>query len=145
MTHPNLELIERFFAAYGSRDMVALREVLADDATWTFPGRHALSGTHRGVEAIVAFFDAMGQVMGSAATHVERLVLGMNEGYVVECQHIRTNRADGPNLDQPLCVLWRFAGGKIAAGQHLAADQDALDAFYAAPDDESPGSRNDAR
>lgn len=132
MAHPNLELIDRFFAAYGERDLMALRDVLAEDATWTFPGHHPLSGTKDGIDAIVAFFDAVGTVMGNSHPQVEKLVVGVNEQYVVECQHIRTNRADGPNLDQQLCVLWSFAEGKIVSGQHLAADQDALDAFYTA-------------
>src|SRR2546423_736313 len=130
MTHPNLGLIDRFFAAYGKRDLAELQDILAEDATWTFPGHHSLSGTKRGIDAIVAFFDAMGTVMGRSNPHVERLVLGVNEQYVVECQYIRTSRTDGQNLDQQLCVLWSFADGKIMSGRHLAADQDALDAFF---------------
>ena len=106
--------------------------MLAEDATWTFPGHHPLSGTKDGIDAIIAFFDAIGSVMGRSKPTVEKLVLGVNEQYVVECQHIRTNRADGPNLNQQLCVLWSFAEGKIVSGQHLAADQEALDAFYTA-------------
>ena len=132
MAHPNLNLIDRFFAAYGERDLAALRDVLAEHATWTFPGHHPLSGTKVGIDAIIAFFDAVGTIMGRSNPHVEKLVMGVNEQYVVECQHIRTNRPDGPNLDQQLCVLWSFADGKIVSGQHLAAEQDALDAFYAA-------------
>jgi len=31
-----------------------------------------------------------------------------------------------------LCVLWSFENGKIVAGRHLAADQDAIDAFFTA-------------
>ena len=130
MTHPNLDLIDQFFSAYGKRDLAGLRDVLADDATWTFPGHHPLSGTKVGVDAIVAFFDAVGAVMGSSHPDVERLVLGVSDEYVVECQHIRTNRASGPNLDQHMCVLWGFEGGKIVSGRHLVGDQDALDAFY---------------
>jgi uncharacterized protein len=130
MTHANLDLIDRFFAAYGSRDLTALRDVLAEDATWTFPGHHPLSGTKVGIDAIVTFFDAVGTIMGRSQPTVDKLVLGVNEQYVVECQHIRTNRTDGPNLDQQLCVLWSFAEGKIVSGQHLAADRDAFDAFY---------------
>jgi len=132
MPHPNLDLIDRFFAAYGERDLAALRNVLSEDATWTFPGHHLLSGTKVGIDAIVAFFDAVGTIMGRSNPQVEKLVMGVNEQYVIECQHIRTNRTDGPNLDQQLCVLWSFAEGKIVSGQHLAADQDALDAFYTA-------------
>lgn len=130
MTHPNLELINRFFAAYSNHDQAALRAVLSEDAIWTFPGHHPLSGSKVGINAIIAFFDAVGTVMGSSNPQVEKLVMGVNEQYVVECQHIRTNRTDGPNLDQQLCVLWHFADGKIVSGQHLAADPDGLDAFY---------------
>ena len=48
MTHTNLELIDQFFAAYGKHDREGLRQVLADNATWTFPGDHRLSGTLTG-------------------------------------------------------------------------------------------------
>jgi ketosteroid isomerase-like protein len=130
MAHPNLDLIDQFFAAYGNHDISGLRAVLADDATWVFPGHHPLSGTKVGIDEIVAFFDAVGSVMASANANVEKLITGVNDAYVVECQHIRTNRADGPNLDHQLCVLWSFANGKIASGRHLVADQDALDAFF---------------
>jgi ketosteroid isomerase-like protein len=132
MSHPNLELIDRFFAAYSQRDHAGLREVLADGATWVFPGQHPLSGTHAGADAIVSFFDAMGRSMGSAGASVERLVQGVGERYLAECQHIRTSQPGGPNLDQPLCVLWQFENGKIVSGQHLAADQAQLDAFFSA-------------
>src|SRR6185436_7503426 len=76
MTHANIELLDRFFAAYGSRDLVSLRGVLAEQATWTFPGHHPLSGTRVGVDAIVAFFDAMGAVMAGSNVNVEKLVMG---------------------------------------------------------------------
>ncbi|HJZ45774.1 MAG TPA: nuclear transport factor 2 family protein [Roseiflexaceae bacterium] len=132
MTHPNLDLIDQFFAAYGKRDLAHLREVLAENATWTFPGHHPLSGTKVGVDQIVAFFDAIGGAIGSSNASVEKLVTGVNDQYIVECQRIRTGRADGPNLDQELCVLWRFEHGKIVSGRHLAADQDGLDAFFTA-------------
>ena len=35
--HPNLNLIDQFFAAYGKRDLAGLQGILAEDATWTFP------------------------------------------------------------------------------------------------------------
>ena len=54
MPHPNFDLIDKFFAAYGNHDLAALRQVLADDAAWVFPGRNRFSGTHRGAEAIMA-------------------------------------------------------------------------------------------
>ena len=130
MTHPNLELISQFFAAYGQRDMDGVRRVLAEDVRWTFPGRHPLSGTKIGVVEVVAFFDAMGGVMGSAQVTVETLVSGVSDGYVVEAQHMQTHRAAEPNLEQHWCVLWTFADGRIKEGRHLASDQAAVDDFF---------------
>ena len=34
--------------------MAGVRLVLAEDATWTFPGRNRFSGTDRGVEGVTA-------------------------------------------------------------------------------------------
>jgi len=50
--------------------------VLAENATWTFPGHHPLSGTKVGIDEIVAFFDTMGGIMGSSNVNVEKLVIG---------------------------------------------------------------------
>jgi ketosteroid isomerase-like protein len=130
MGHPNLDLIDRFFAAYGARDMAALRDVVTESITWHFPGRNPLSGTRTGLDQVVAFFDAMGGVMGGSKITVERLISAVNDTYVVEVQHMTTHRDDGHNLDHEWCVLWRFENGRIAAGKHLAADQYAADMFF---------------
>jgi hypothetical protein len=45
--------------------------------------------------------------------------VGANDKYVVECQHIWTNRDDGHNLDHLVCVLWKFENGKIVLWQFL--------------------------
>ena len=130
MQHPNFEIIDRFFDAYGRRDRQALAQVLAGDVTWTFPGRNPFSGVKRGPDAVVAFFDAMGGVMSRSGIQAETLIRSANDNYVVEAQHIVTHRADGVNLDHYWCVLWTFRDGQIIAGRHLAADQYAVDEFF---------------
>lgn len=84
MAHPNRALIDRCFAAYGERGLTALRDLPAEDATWTLSGHHPLCGTKESIDAIVAFFDAIGSVMGRSKPMVEKLVLGGNEQCVVE-------------------------------------------------------------
>ena len=104
--------------------------MLAENVRWIFPGRHPLSGTKAGVDEVIAFFDSMGRIMGKSNVKVEKLVTGANDGYVVEGQHIWTEREDGINLDHQWCVLWKFEDGKITEGRHLAADQRAVDSFF---------------
>jgi uncharacterized protein len=130
MTHPNQEIINRFFDAYGRRDRAALQQVLSDEVCWVFPGRNRFSGTHAGIDAVVSFFDAMGGVMGTSNIQFEQLVVSANDNYVSEVQHIQTRRDDGNSLDHHWCVLWKFADSKIAEGRHLASDQYAVDEFF---------------
>ena len=129
MKHPNLTLINRFFEAYGKRDLEGIRAVMDNQVQWIFPGHHPLSGTKNGVEELVAFFDSMGTIMGASNMLVENLVTGVNDEFVIECQHIVTRRDDGNNLDHHWSVLWSFKNGKIFAGRHLAGDQHAADTF----------------
>lgn len=130
MTSENEKLIEKFFQAYGQRDLNAIRHVMDEKVRWTFPGTHPLSGVKTGVEEVVTFFDRMGAIMGNSKVKNISLIVGANEEYVIECQHISTRREDGMDLRQQMCVLWSFEGGKIVEGRHFAADEQALNGFF---------------
>jgi len=132
MDHPNQQIINAFFDAYGKRDWDAIRRVMTEDAMWIARGNHPLSGVKRGLQAVIAFFDAMGTVMGSSNVKVDKLVVGANDQYVVESERVWTNRTDGINLDHQVCVLWRFKGGKIVEGVHFFADPQGADRFFTA-------------
>jgi len=110
--------------------MAALRQVALEDMKWIFPGRNPLSGTKSGIGEVIAFFDTMGGIIGSSNPRVEKLVTGVNDDYVVECQHIVTNRKDGKNLDHHWCVLWTIRDGNIVEGRHFAGDQHKADVFF---------------
>ncbi len=130
MTHPNLTLIDRFFEAYSRRDMDGLHRVLAPDARWIALGQHPLAGVKTGFDQVIGFFDAMGAVMGKSNPRVEKLIVSANDDYVIECQHVWTNRSDGHNLDHLVCVLWTFRNGQIVEGRHFFSDPQAADKFF---------------
>ncbi len=130
MMNANLDRINKFFEAYGKRDIESLKEVISEDIHWTFPGNNKLSGTKTGISEVMEFFDSMGSIMGSSNTQVEKLVLGISEDYVSECQYIHTQREDNINLNQNMCVLWKFREGKIIEGQHLVSDQKEADYYF---------------
>ncbi len=130
MTNSNLDLINKFFEAYGKRDMEALRLVLDEDAKWISLGQHPFSGVKDGFDEVIAFFDTMGAIMGGSNVRVEKLIVSENDQYVIECQHVWTNREDGHNLDHMVCVLWTFKESKIVEGRHFFADPKAGDDFF---------------
>ena len=125
MTTESQQIIDRYFKAYAAHDLDAVREVLAEDVTWHFPGHHALSGTKRGVEEVVAFFDEMGQLQ----LRPDKYVIGANDGYVLEAQRVFSIDDEFP-FETETCVLWKFADGKITSGTHFFADQDKADGFF---------------
>ncbi len=130
MTHSNLDIINKFFEAYIKREFNAVKQVMADNVRWIFLGQHPLSGVRNGIDEVIAFFDTMGTIMGKSNVKADKLVIGTNDDYVVESQHIWTGRDDGNNLDHQVCVLWRFSNGKIVEGTHFFADPQAVDRFF---------------
>jgi ketosteroid isomerase-like protein len=130
MTHPNQSLIDRFFAAYAKRDVDAIRQVMSEDVEWIALGEQPLAGVKKGLAEVITSFDQTGAVMGKSNPHVDRVVVGANNDYLIECQHVQTHRGDGHDLDQMVCVLWTFANGKIVQGTHFYSDPQAADAFF---------------
>ncbi|MFT3703250.1 MAG: nuclear transport factor 2 family protein [Agriterribacter sp.] len=130
MSYTNIELINAFFSAYAKRDIEAVNQVMDENAVWFFPGHHAFSGKKQGIKAIIAFFDTMGSIMGPSDVRVEKFFMEQNNNYVLEYQHIQTNRKDNNNLSHYWCVAWQFKNGKIVEGRHLAGDQHEVDRFF---------------
>ncbi|MBX4258796.1 hypothetical protein KTC96_14485 [Clostridium estertheticum] len=83
-----------------------------------------------GIKEVVEFFDKMGGIMGSSNVQVEKLVMGVNDVHVLECQHIRTNREDGVDFDQEMYILWTFKHGKIIEGKHFTLNQFEVETFF---------------
>lgn len=126
----NQDIINKFFDSYIKRDFDGIGQVMADNVTWTFLGRHKLAGVKTGIDQVVAFFDIMGGIMSKSKPSVDKLIIGSNDNYVIECQHIQTNREDGINIDHHVCVLWTFENGKIISGKHFFADPKSADTFF---------------
>jgi ketosteroid isomerase-like protein len=132
MDKPNQKIVDRFFAAYAKRDFAALREVVSENVVWHFMGRHPYAGVKRGIDGLVAFFDAMGAIMAESKPTIEKPIVSENADYLIESVHTKTNRADGINMDHNACVLWRFENGKIAEGRHFFADPAEVDRYFTA-------------
>jgi len=130
MIHINLNIIDKFFDAYSRKDINNIKQVLSENVKWTFPGQNKFSGTKVGINEVVDFFDKIGDVMGKSNAKVEKLVVGENDDYVLECQRIITDSEDNNNIDQQMCVLWMFKDGKIVEGKHFTEDQINSDVFY---------------
>jgi|SRR5688572_2820704 len=126
----NQEIVAKFFEYYQARDLGKLKEVVSENVVWYFLGRHKLAGVKKGFKELVEFFDTMGSIMMESKPSIEKLIVAENGRYVIECQRIQTNRADGINVDHHATVLWTIENGKIISGRHFFAEPEAVDGYF---------------
>jgi ketosteroid isomerase-like protein len=112
--------------------MNAIRDVMAENVTWYFPGQHPLAGVKKGIEEVIAFYDQVGKIMSKSNPKTEKIMVAEKDNHLIECIHSKTNRDDGNNLDHQACVLWTFEDGKIIEGRHFFADQEAVNRYFTA-------------
>jgi ketosteroid isomerase-like protein len=126
----NQEIINKFFDCYSKRDINGIKEVMAENVVWYFLGEHKLAGIKNGITELINFFDTMGGIMSKSKPSIEKLIVADKDNYVIECQHIKTNREDGINIDHHVSVLWTFEKGKIISGRHFFADPTAVNNYF---------------
>ncbi|TVT44557.1 nuclear transport factor 2 family protein [Amycolatopsis rhizosphaerae] len=119
------DLGSRAYAALLAGDWPTLRTLLHDDATWTLPGDHALSGTTVGADAVIA-------QMQKVADHgvqfrLERLLTSRDN--LALLQHNTGHRGDVV-LDEHLATVCRLRDGRIAEIETFADDVPGMNAFF---------------
>jgi ketosteroid isomerase-like protein len=127
--HPNATYVRTMFDAFARADLDAVRAAIPEDAVWHFPGRHGqLAGTHRGRDAILAFFVHVARLT-AGTFHLELDDVVADDRYAVAlfCGH---GSRDGRTLDNPTCLKMRFEAGRIAEVWEFVWDLYAVDEFW---------------
>ena len=70
--HPNAARAREGFERFEG-DLPALLDLFADDAVWHVPGSRALSGEHRGRDAIIAFLRGTAERTGGTFVYAQPL------------------------------------------------------------------------
>ena len=127
--HPNATRAREGFDRFVGGDLPALLDLFADDAVWHVPGSMALSGAHRGRDAIVAFLRGTAELT-NRTYRVELLWTVADDDHLAAVYRARGERADGRALDVEQALLVELEDGrwKIVRAQPL--DQAAFDAFW---------------
>jgi ketosteroid isomerase-like protein len=127
--HPNLQLFERAFVAFGAADMDTLSDVFDEHVVWHSPGRSPLSGEHRGQEATFAMFGKEFQLSnGSIRPELQHAVA--TDETVVALLRTSAQREGRKPLDQDVVLTFRVRRGKLVEGWTVWTDQAAADTFW---------------
>lgn len=128
MTHPNAELLQRAFAAFG-RDALVVARTLADDIVWRVPGDTVMSGEYRGRDAVLQFLrQTVVQSDGTYRTELQYAVA--DDDRAVAVYRARGER-EGRTLDIDQALFCVIRDGQIADVTAIPFDLHAFEAFWA--------------
>jgi uncharacterized protein len=127
--HPNLELLRRGYAAYGSGDMDTINELFADDVVWHIGGRSTLSGDYEGKEQVFGFFAKLLELSdGTSKVEVHDLLANDDHGVaVVKESATRSGRSHEGNAVH----VFHLRDGQVTEFWDAQTDQYAADEFWA--------------
>lgn len=124
-TSAAIDVVNRFYAAYGAGDFDGIRAAVHPDVVWRIPGRHPLSGPKHGVDEVVAFFAQLAK----AGMKAEVVYLAGDDTYAVDV-HRGWGAVDQASMDMLWVLFYRVANGQIVEVTNFAADQASADAFF---------------
>lgn len=125
----NVDRLREFLHAYGERDSDRVASMLADDAVWHVGGTHQFSGDYRGKEAILEYFETVGNETGGTL-RLDPVELLANEQRGAVFLRVTAQRGD-QQLDVTMAEAFQFDGeGRITEFWAHATDQDAVNRFW---------------
>ena len=127
MSHPNAELLERLFGAFG-RDAIVVARTLADNVVWRVPGANAMCGEYAGRDATLQFLRQTLVLTGGTYRTELRYVVADDER-AVAVYRARGER-EGRTLDIEQALFCVIRDGQIAEVTAVPLDFPAFDAFW---------------
>jgi 2'-5' RNA ligase len=128
-----MSVVRRFYSVQarvyaGEVPAGELREVLGDDVAWHVPGAGAIAGEHRGVDAVLEYFDARRR-MTDSTFRVTVHGMAMIAGRVVQLAGGQALR-DGLEVSWETVGVFRVADGRIAECWLVPFDQALFDSIW---------------
>jgi ketosteroid isomerase-like protein len=127
MTHPNAELLERVFSAFG-REAIVVARTLADDVVWRVPGSNAMSGEYRGRDQVLKFLRQT-IVLTDATYRSELRYVVADDVRAVAVYRARGER-NGRSLDIDQALFCEVRDGRLADVTAVPFDFAAFESFW---------------
>jgi uncharacterized protein len=124
----NAEALRRGYEAFQTGNLDLLRDELFDpDIVWHNPGRNALSGDHRGAEAVIATFVKQFEMTDGTFKVDVHDILGSDDHAVALAR--ASAQRNGKSLDEPYAHVCHFRDGRLTESWILNFDQNKADEF----------------
>jgi uncharacterized protein len=124
------EFHERQRRFYGGGDAEPVREMLADDVVWHVPGRNPIAGDHRGIEAVMSYFERRRDLARATfRIHVHDVLAS---GDLVVQLAGGTAELGGAVVEWETVGVFRVRDGLLAEGRLVPFDQYLFDRVWSA-------------
>ncbi len=125
----NEALVRQIFDAFARKQGFALRDVFAEDATWTVPGTGTMSGTFRGREEIFRFLGRLPKETNG--TYSSSLIDVLASDERAAAVYRATGERNGRRLELDQVLLFTLRDGLVHEVLALPTDPAAFAAFWA--------------
>jgi len=126
MSHPNAQLLERLFGAFGN-DPKQIAAALDRDIVWRVPGGTVMSGEYHGRREVVEFLRRTGlETNGTYRSALQTVMANDDWGLAV---YRAQGSRNGIDLDVDQALVIRFRDGMLAEVTAVPLDS-AFDAFW---------------
>lgn len=127
---PYIGMVRKGYAAFNSQDMDGMRELLALDVVQHVPGHSPISGEHKGLEEVLAFYGKLGEMTdGTFRAHLID-AYGDGSGHVTAVHQTSATR-NGVTRVSRGSILFTFTHEKATDLLEMRADLAGDDAFFA--------------
>lgn len=115
MTHPHEELARSEMEAALRGDFEGMLDHYTDDIVLHYPGRNALSGTHRGKDGIREWGRKIDELLGAGGSLTRTLHDTLaSDDHAVQLVSVEARRADGRSASWNAAVVMHVRDGKIS-------------------------------
>ena len=126
--HPNEERVRSAFDAFASKDIAAAQDLLDDNLTWHFAGKHPFSGDYTGKDAVQDVWSRRREHTGGTLGYEVHDVLA-NDDHVVSLL-LNKGERDGKTHEWKSVSVYHMKDGKITEAWDFNEDQHAVDEFW---------------
>lgn len=125
----NADVVRRMFDAFARKDGFALRDLFAEDASWTVPGAGIMAGTVTGRDEIIRFLGRLPRETNG--TYGSELIDVLSSDERAAAVYRAYGERDGRSIDITQVLLFRVEGGLIRETHALPSDPIAFETFWA--------------
>jgi len=132
-SHPNYATVRKGYEAFARRDMAAVRDLFAEDASVRVSGSSPLAGRHLGRDAITEMFSHMLDAMGeSHKVDIDGILA--NDDYAVVLAHpTGTHKEKGVAGGESQVHVYRMRDGKAIKAWVITTDDYSVEEFWWQP------------